>query len=105
TYDAANTTMRIFLNGQQAAIFTDVTGTILPGIEAPTIGAIRQQGEIKGPFSGNIDEVQLWNIARSPAEIAQDYNRALVGTEPGLLGYWKLNEHVGSQALDSGPGG
>jgi hypothetical protein len=39
---------------------------------------------------------------RSDAEIMGAYNKALVGNEPGLVGYWKFDEAPGATtAADS----
>ena len=43
-------------------------------------------------FNGTIDEVRLWNRARSQTEILGDMNRALSGNEAGLVGYWTFDE-------------
>ena len=40
-------------------------------------------------FAGAIDEVRLWRIARSAAQINADMNRRLDGAEPGLAGLWR----------------
>ncbi|NOG84533.1 MAG: PKD domain-containing protein [Planctomycetes bacterium] len=42
-------------------------------------------------FNGAIDDVRVWNIARSGAEIANSKDNELVGNESGLVGYWKMN--------------
>ena len=42
-------------------------------------------------FNGLIDEVRIWNVARSETEIANNKDAELTGSEPGLVGYWKLN--------------
>lgn len=42
-------------------------------------------------FDGTIDEVRVWNVARSAADIADNRDTELNGDEPGLVGYWKLN--------------
>lgn len=39
-------------------------------------------------FDGLIDEVRVWNDIRTPAEIANNMTRQLVGNEAGLVGYW-----------------
>jgi len=39
-------------------------------------------------FSGQIDEVRMWNYARSEEQIQADKERRLSGNEPGLVGYW-----------------
>jgi len=43
-------------------------------------------------FHGLIDEVRLWNIARTQEEILTTINTTLNGDEPGLVGYWPLDE-------------
>lgn len=42
-------------------------------------------------FNGNIDEVRIWNVKRSAAQISAKYNTQLVGNEPGLVGYYPFN--------------
>jgi hypothetical protein len=56
-------------------------------------------------FQGGIDEVRLWNVARSQAQIQATMNTTLTGNEPGLKGYWRLNEGAGTLAADSAPQG
>ena len=52
----------------------------------------RQAGRF---FNGAIDQVRLYNYARTPAQIAYDYNRG------GPIGWWKFDECQGSIANDS----
>lgn len=42
-------------------------------------------------LDGNIDDVRIWNVARTGAEIAANRAVELGGNEAGLVGYWKLN--------------
>ena len=46
-------------------------------------------------FNGQIDEVKIYNYARTPAQIAWDYNRG----KP--VGWWKFDECQGTTANDS----
>jgi hypothetical protein len=46
-----------------------------------------------------LDEVQVYNYALSPAQVAWNFNQG----KP--VGYWKLNECQGNTAYDSGTGG
>ncbi len=39
-------------------------------------------------FCGSIDEVRLWSVARSDADIAKNRGLRLTGKEPGLVAYW-----------------
>ena len=54
-------------------------------------------------FIGQIDEVRIWNIARTENEIRSDMNIQLNGDEPGLVGYWKFDEEENGQITDATP--
>jgi len=51
-------------------------------------------------FNGLIDEVRLWNRARSAEEIRESIYLPLEGTEPGLVSYWQCNEATGTVVTD-----
>ncbi len=55
-------------------------------------------------FNGLIDEVRIWNIARTQAEIQSNMNHVLTGNEPGLVGYWRLDEGSGQAVFDGTSG-
>merc|ERR1711871_1234958 len=99
TYDGRIS--RIFLNGthagkkRQGAIAT-------PKTKVDTlIGALFYKGKKAGFFGGLIDDVRIWNVARSNVEIFRDMNRSLSGSEPGLVADWKFDEGSGGIAADS----
>lgn len=74
------------------------------------IGALLKDGEFhdgdvtgSGPahaFQGKIDEVRIWNVARSPSALRARQFDLLYGKEEGLVAYWPLNEGTGSTASD-----
>ena len=47
-----------------------------------------------------IDEVRIWNVARTPSQIQTYMNRPLSGAEPGLIGYWRFDDDAGTNAVD-----
>jgi hypothetical protein len=51
-------------------------------------------------FQGAIDEVRFWDLARTPAEIADDMARELTGTEPGLAAYYRMSDGDGLGVTD-----
>ena len=57
----------------------------------------------KKTFVGQIDEVRIWNIARSEEQIRVDMNRQLKGNQPGLVGYWKFDEETEDILTDYSP--
>ena len=43
-------------------------------------------------FDGAVDEIRVWNVARSPAELQESLNASLTGKEPGLVAYWNFDD-------------
>ncbi|MFH1392582.1 MAG: LamG domain-containing protein, partial [bacterium] len=61
---------------------------------AGTVWIGRSPVETGRIFQGLIDDVRIYNYARTPAQIAWDYNRA----KPKL--HWKFDENTGATAYD-----
>jgi alpha-tubulin suppressor-like RCC1 family protein len=55
-------------------------------------------------FSGQLDEVAIWNVALSGAQIQSGLHRGLIGSEPNLVAYYRLDEGSGLTALSLPPG-
>jgi len=71
-----------------------------------TIGAWTDTNPVSFCFPGIIDEVRVWNIARTKEDIQSSMHRVLTGNEPGLVGYWRFDEEPGAQtAVDLSPSG
>jgi|GEM_PF-3338468 len=64
------------------------------------IGANYQDGTYRYWFNGKIDEVRIWNVVRSVAQIQTNMYSNLEGNESGLVGYWKFDENTGSTVYD-----
>ena len=52
------------------------------------------------PFDGGIDEVRIWDIARTQQEIQDNINVELTGSEPGLVAYYDYNAGTGQTVFD-----
>ena len=61
----------------------------------------RKDHEEKSSFVGQIDEVRVWNVARSEQQIRSDMNTQLNGNELGLVGYWKFDEETEGVVSDA----
>ncbi len=96
TYDG--NVQKVFING--VLNNTDYwSGTIDENSDHLTVG-YKVAGD-NSWFNGAIDEIRIWNIARIQEQIAAGMNRALVGQEAGLVGYWRFDEGAGQTASDS----
>ncbi len=99
TYDASAGIAKIYING----VF-DTSKSVGSSVSNSTgnlyFGFNPVRGDFVAPFKGIIDEVRIWNIARTESEIQSTMNQSLNGNEPGLVGYWKFDEGTGSTTAD-----
>jgi ribosomal protein S17E len=97
TFDAVTNTVRLYVDGQQAAskVMTGVID-IIPG--SAFIG--RRNFADDNHFKGQIDEVRVWNTARAADDIRLNYAQQLAGTETGLAGYWRFDDVQGQTVRD-----
>jgi hypothetical protein len=51
-------------------------------------------------FKGLVDEVRVWNTARTAEQIDTCKLKVLSGTEPGLVGYWNFDDQNATHATD-----
>jgi uncharacterized delta-60 repeat protein len=51
-------------------------------------------------FSGQFDEVRVWNIAKTAGDINTTMNHQLDGNESGLVAYYNFDERVGDRVID-----
>jgi len=87
---------KIYVNGIEQPISTKTPYAIVDNLDNILIGS----GVVSG-FDGIIDEVRVWNTARTQEEIQANMNTQLMGNEFGLVGYWKFNEGTGTVARDA----
>jgi len=85
TFDGS--TRRHYINGELAASFPE-TGPLTTSTAAMRIGS--DVSWVHTP-SGSIDEVRLWNVARSITQIRAAINTPITGPQPGLVALWALN--------------
>ncbi|MCX7992144.1 MAG: hypothetical protein N2651_00610, partial [Fimbriimonadales bacterium] len=60
---------------------------------------------VGGYFSGLIDEVRVWNRARSRTELIRDAQSIFEGNESGLIAYYRLDEGRTSTTVTDSAGG
>jgi hypothetical protein len=94
-----NGVVKLYVNGLAVATntapFTSIpsnTATVCFGEDA-TIGALEY-------FNGKMDDIRIWNTARTQTEIAGNMNNCLAGNESGLINYFKISENVGNTITD-----
>ncbi|MBR9923054.1 MAG: T9SS type B sorting domain-containing protein [Bacteroidetes bacterium] len=89
---------RIYVNGILQLTF-DAYEVPEPG-DRFSIGQEWDGFSTSAHFGGFIDEVRVWDYARSQEEIREDMCRKLSGNEPGLIGYFRMDEGAGVTLFD-----
>ncbi len=51
-------------------------------------------------YKGSVDELRIWNVVRTPAEIQANMNFILSGLEAGLVAYYDMEEGTGTTLSD-----
>jgi hypothetical protein len=87
TYDGA--IINLYVDGQLDNALA-ATGAVAANTSDMEIGRNTDGGGTQ-PFIGNIDEVRIWNVARTPAQILAALGTVLVGNESGLQAYYHFN--------------
>ena len=83
----------IYFNGDSIASVNDVENTW----NKIDLGRNRMENS---PGNWTVDEVSVWNTARTSEQIQSDMYNAHAGTEEGLLVYWKANAGTGTVLYD-----
>ncbi|MQP25286.1 T9SS type A sorting domain-containing protein [Flavobacterium sp. LMO8] len=87
-----DTTLKLYIDGTEVASMAIPAAYSLQNTVQPyRIGASGYGGEY---FNGNIDDVRIWNVVKTPDQLAASKNCELLGNEPGLLRYYKLNQGI-----------
>ena len=90
---------KTYVNGELKITKTDAATMLATASTPLTMGC---NPPILNCFNGLFDELRVWNVDRSAADIKANYGKSLVGNEAGLVGYWKFDEAPGAaSAADS----
>ncbi len=102
--DTKNDTIKLIVDGNEIAEsgFKGVNEIFTSKIPL-RIGWTHEEMSLYNHVNGFIDEVRVWNIARTTDDIRADMNKQLNGDEPGLVGYWKFDTQQDGKIFDSSP--
>ncbi len=100
-YDNTNSTLDGFLNGVIATTNSIGTKQTPPAyywaFGAPTTTNLGSGGY----FSGEMDEIRIWNGARSYAQIIANYANSVAANSSNLMAYYKLDNTTGTIVTDA----
>lgn len=102
TFDNDADVVRLYVNGQQVGSDATLTKD-MPDTDVPVL--IGKNFYVDFFSDGFIDEVRIWDHARSQSELQDNMNLILSGSEPGLIAYWQFSNGSGQTLSDNSVNG
>lgn len=78
-----------------ARTYTSSTNAIRMGRRLDEVGSVGTY-----PFEGQLDEVRIWNYARTATQIRENMCKELAGNENGLVAYYRFDQSSGTTLPD-----
>jgi Concanavalin A-like lectin/glucanases superfamily len=99
TYDLTNNTL--YVDG--VSVDAEMTATDDRTPSTVWLGTLDGASQL---YAGRLDEVRVWTLVRSPAEIQADMKHSPPGAVPGLVAYWTFDDGADTgRALDASGSG
>jgi hypothetical protein len=100
TYDGQ--TIRLYLDGTLSA--SNQVGRIPIGNDSPLYFGYHDMSGWAYYLSGQLDEIRVWNYARSEEQIRATMHSSLPCAQTGLVGFWRFNEEIADQIVSDSSG-
>lgn len=100
TRNATTGALVVLVNGVSDGTGTSTNMAALTASTTITIGGNSIDGRY---FDGLMDEIRIWNVVRTPAQIQATMNQKLTGNEAGLVAYWSFDDAGASSQPDGSP--
>ncbi|WP_211517658.1 LamG-like jellyroll fold domain-containing protein [Geitlerinema sp. PCC 9228] len=100
-YDRSKNELAIYVNGEKIETLEGVSGTIKTTDDPLYIGT-KNPNAIQGDFwKGQLDEIRIWNTARTSEQIQANQSNSLAGNEEGLVAYYAANQQDDTSTDDT----
>ena len=88
----------IYVNGVAQTLLSNTSYSIIDNSSDKVIGSGTLDAQF---FPGEIDDLRIWNTARTQTEIRDSMHQGLAGSETGLKAYYKFNQGGGTSLTDA----
>lgn len=111
TYSSTRGLFQIFINGELVGSTTNDASTTVrllgKTLRQTTLPLVFGENPlVSGTFTtGMMDEVRIWNKARTAQEISENMSRRLSGSEASLAGYWNFDDGSARDLTGNGHNG
>ncbi len=101
-FDDNNNSQKMYVNGVELTSNSNTESIVYAGLGTITsIGNHANPTTMNWWFDGRIDEVKVWNYARSASQITADYNSSKLANLTNPYIYYKFNEGTGTVAAST----
>jgi hypothetical protein len=104
TYDEANTTLKIYLDGVLEDTLNTQSTTSLPAFTMSDEAAHTIELSSNTSADASIDDVRFWSTERTLAQIQDSMNEKLTGTEAGLEALWQFEDGTHANVVEDKTG-
>lgn len=103
-YDGAGGTdadrLKLYIDGNATPIVLSFSGTIPATTSASLSGNNAFLSQSPFFFDGYMDEVRIWDVARTGGQINTDYDKIFASPVTNLVANWRMDEGTGTTAFD-----
>ncbi len=104
TYDGA--TWNLYLDDAlEATLVVNVAANEQTNVVTAVGTSLNTVGTAAGFFAGLVDEVRIWDVARTQAQIMATKNTTITSAQTNLIGAWNLDEGANAVLGDSSGNG
>jgi hypothetical protein len=89
------TTMNFYMNGK-----LEKTGSLSGSFPSMSNSVKIGDNSLSENFIGKLDEVRVWNTARTATQIRENMMRTLAGNETNLVAYYRMDQKDGTTLYD-----
>lgn len=102
-YDAVSREVKTYANGDLVGINSNADSDNVPTDIASVNATLNIGGRSSGDhhFDGQMDEVRIWDTARTAEEVRNTYDKQTTGEEFGLVGAWHFDENPGEGSIEA----
>jgi hypothetical protein len=95
--------LKLYVDGMEEQYYSDANGN-LTGFNITQKLKVGNERQLNGVFNGTIDEVRIWDYARTQAQLQANMNGTIPVNSAGLVGYYQFNESTAATtSADSSP--
>lgn len=93
-------TVKLYIDGILESERDVTPGSVIRQSNIPFSFGNQDYGDLAHPLNGTLDEIRIWNVARTAEQISEFAHKPLTGIETGLVAYYNVDLAEGTTFKD-----